>query len=142
MFAHSVPGQSEESWELLSQHRSQVAKATRRNSEGFGAEKIGEAIGWLHDVGKAKPAFQDKLRGAPQKVSHSGEGARYAHDHFRFLGKLTALCIAGHHSGLPNGTNEAKGRPTTPLLRRLTQSETILLPAGMEILSPIDNYNL
>jgi CRISPR-associated endonuclease/helicase Cas3 len=44
-----------------------------------------------------------------------------------------AFCIAGHHSGLPNGATEAHARPATSLLKRLSQSETIPLPPGVDI---------
>jgi len=133
LFAHSVPGEPADSWEPLSWHLANVAASARRNAERFGAADVGEVSGWLHDIGKVKAGFQARLRGSPQKVSHSGEGARYAHDHFLVLGKLMAFCIAGHHSGLPNGATEAQSRPVTPLLRRLAQSEAIQLPAGVEI---------
>lgn len=133
MFAHSLPDLPEDAWEPLTRHLANVAVSARRNAERFGAADAGEVIGWLHDIGKVKAGFQARLRGSPQKVSHSGEGALYAHDHIPFLGKLMAFCIAGHHSGLPNGVTEAQARPVTPLLRRLAQSEAIQLPAGVDI---------
>lgn len=133
LFAHSLPDLPEDAWEPLSRHLANVAASARSRAERFGAAEVGEVTGWLHDMGKVKAGFQARLRGAPQKVSHSGEGALYAHDHFPFLGKLMAFCVAGHHSGLPNGATDARARPVTPLLKRLAESDSIPLPAGVKI---------
>ena len=67
-------------------------------------------IGQLHDLGKAKDTFQQRLRGGP-KVEHAADGARAAikgYEHkpeLAGLALIMAYCIAGHHSGLPNGVD-------------------------------------
>ncbi len=89
--------------------------------------------GLLHDIGKAKPEFQDRLHGKKVKVSHSGEGACYAERNLDGpLGKLLAFCIAGHHSGLPNGMIRSEdGQPKAPLWERILNSEVVNFPDGI-----------
>ena len=135
-FAHSLDGQNTSEWERLENHLIAVAGTARENATDFGAGPVAEIAGLLHDLGKVKPAFQDKLRGIKNNVSHSGEGARYALENFGLIGKLIAFCIAGHHSGLPNGIDRAAGRPTTPLAERLEQAEPVSPPADVTLPAP------
>ena len=131
-YAHSVSGQSKDCWETLEDHLAAVARTAGENAAVIGAQPLAEAAGWLHDLGKVKPGFQDKLHGHPNNTSHSGEGARYADAHIRGVnGKLVAFCIAGHHSGLPNGLARSYGKPSTALRERLEQSEDVALPDGV-----------
>lgn len=132
-FAHSVPGVGTSQWETLADHLSAVAAAARINAHAFGAESVAELAGWLHDLGKVKPGFQAKLHGVANNTPHSGEGAKYACETYPFLGKLIAFCIAGHHSGLPNGVGQSAGRPATPLAERLAHSEDVSLPGGVTL---------
>jgi len=128
-----MPGNDTSKWEILADHLGAVAAAARVNAQAFGAESIAELAGWLHDLGKVKPGFQAKLHGVANNTPHSGEGAKYARETYLFLGKLIAFCIAGHHSGLPNGVGQSAGRPATPLSERLAQSEDVPLPAGVTL---------
>ena len=91
LYAHSNESGDVSSWEPLHEHLIRVADAASIRGAAFGAEQLAEITGLLHDLGKAKPEFQQKLRGKKSHVSHSGEGARYAvnPDHgLRGLGKL------------------------------------------------------
>ena len=135
-FAHSLDGQNASEWERLEDHLIAVAGTARESATDFGAGPVAEIAGLLHDLGKVKPAFQDKLRGIKNNVSHSSEGARYALENFGLIGKLIAFCIAGHHSGLPNGIDRAAGRPATPLAERLEQAEPVSLPADLTLSAP------
>ncbi|MDE0152663.1 MAG: CRISPR-associated helicase Cas3' [Gammaproteobacteria bacterium] len=129
LFAHSVPGSGEETWESLEEHLSAVAKTAGKNAQAFGAGSVGQLAGWLHDLGKVKSGFQAKLRGESNNISHSGEGARFAQEKFgKGLGRILAYCIAGHHSGLPNALSKSTGRPVIPLEERLEQAENVSLP--------------
>ncbi|MCE2522189.1 MAG: CRISPR-associated helicase Cas3' [Rhodobacteraceae bacterium] len=137
LYAHSNESGDVSSWEPLHEHLIRVADAASIRGAAFGAEQLAEITGLLHDLGKAKPEFQQKLRGKKSHVSHSGEGARYAvnPDHgLRGLGKLIAYCIAGHHAGLANGKGySSNAQPTTPLDERLLRSEVVPLPDGLTV---------
>lgn len=136
VFAHSLDGQDISAWERLEDHLVAVAGTARKSAADFGAGSVAEIAGLLHDLGKVKPGFQDKLRGIKNKVSHSGEGARYAVENFGSVGKLIAYCVAGHHSGLPNGIDRAAGRPATPLAERLALAEPVAVPADVTLPAP------
>ncbi|MBA4356114.1 MAG: CRISPR-associated endonuclease Cas3'', partial [Desulfovibrio sp.] len=70
----------------------------------FNSGPWGRACGLLHDIGKASALFQLRVRGETErKVDHSTAGARQASEAWKDVGKLLAYCIAGHHSGLPDG---------------------------------------
>lgn len=61
-------------------------------------------LGLLHDVGKYQKSFQRRINGDNIRVEHSMCGAIVAKERFS---NPTALmmeyCIAGHHSGIPDG---------------------------------------
>ncbi len=109
-----------------------VGRTAKENSKYFGSDDWGELIGVLHDLGKVKPEFQAKLRGQKNAVSHSGEGALYLEKNYRGIGRLLAYCIAGHHTGLPNGViHSEKGSPSTPLSDRIESSKDVQIPDGI-----------
>ncbi len=132
--AHTAENGSLSAAELLVDHSLAVSQSAAGNADAFDSDAIGRIVGWLHDLGKIKPEFQAKLLGALNKVSHSGEGARYAIEIFGpQLGKLIAYCIAGHHTGLPNGKGRSENRPPTPLHERIDQAEKLPLPVWMTL---------
>lgn len=62
------------------------------------------AIGMLHDVGKLQRSFQYRISGGNIRVEHSTCGALAAKELYPGpVGLLMEYCIAGHHSGLPDG---------------------------------------
>jgi len=83
--------------------------ATAKIAEQFSVEplkQINYCIGLLHDIGKYQKSFQDRITGAKKtKVEHSVCGAIEAgklfENHVAVL--LMQYCIAGHHSGIPDG---------------------------------------
>ena len=75
--AHTTPG-PENTWETLDEHLERVGTCAAHIADKFGATSFGQAAGLLHDLGKAKPEFQARLRGSNKLVSHSGEGAKVA----------------------------------------------------------------
>ncbi len=134
-FAHTTPGPESE-WELLDDHLEAVAGAAERFAAKFGAASLGRAAGLLHDLGKAKDRFQKRLRDPKIVEPHAGEGARAAENHYfkiaprpfdARLGRLLAFAIAGHHSGLPNGSMHASGM--RPLNERLSDA-AVVSPRG------------
>lgn len=63
---------------------------------------IARLTGWLHDLGKLRPEFQELLAGLRSRselTHHSFPGAVIAAKHFRQAD--AAFCIQGHHTGLP-----------------------------------------
>lgn len=62
-------------------------------------------IGLLHDVGKFQASFVKRINGSDIRVEHSTCGALAARENYA-PGPMTLMmeyCIAGHHSGLPDG---------------------------------------
>lgn len=61
-------------------------------------------IGLYHDIGKYQKSFQRRIRGENLHIEHSICGALAAREKYRgALGILMGYCIAGHHSGIPDG---------------------------------------
>ena len=71
-------------------------------ADAFGCKEWGYNCGYLHDIGKYTVGFQRRLHGGP-KVDHSTAGAR---ELFNRKNISAAYCIAGHHSGLPDGGSQ------------------------------------
>lgn len=63
--------------------------------------------GLYHDIGKYQKSFQEKIQGKEIAVEHSICGAQVSVKEYNeckcLAGMMMAYCIAGHHSGLPNG---------------------------------------
>lgn len=115
LLAHTDEGRSPE---LLTEHAMAVAEKAMGLAGKFGAAEYGFAAGLLHDLGKAKPAFQAYIRGVGPSEPHAAEGARYAEKHYTMrchrafrapLGRLLAFPIAGHHAGLANAITAGAG---------------------------------
>lgn len=83
---------------------------------GFSIEMLRDAAyiaGLFHDLGKYALAFQDRLlRGSNEAYEHSACGAieigKLAQDPMtRQMTYMLQYCIAGHHTGLPDGGTPA-----------------------------------
>ena len=60
--------------------------------------------GELHDVGKYQLSFAKRIQGENVKVEHSTCGALAAKENYAGpIALMMAYCIAGHHSGIPDG---------------------------------------
>ena len=82
--------------------------ATAERGEGYSNrqfKKIVYAMGMLHDIGKYQNSFQKKIiSDLNSMVEHSTCGAVAAKEKYKdALLLLMQYCIAGHHSGIPNG---------------------------------------
>lgn len=78
--------------------------------------------GLLHDAGKFMETFQQRIEGKNIRVEHSTCGALVAKELYPdATGLMMQYCIAGHHSGIPDGgyNNQTSG-PT--LCARLSRS--------------------
>jgi CRISPR-associated endonuclease/helicase Cas3 len=110
-FAHSVSGQTEETWERLSVHLKEVSEDAGEHGARFGAGSLATMAGLLHDLGKYSRRFQERLRNSAIKADHSTAGAVWAIQNLpQKWGKVLAHVIAGHHTGLKNDLFVAEGR--------------------------------
>ena len=130
-YAHSQKDAPVEKWQPLDEHLKNVAETTEDFASGFNSAPWGKLIGFLHDLGKSREAFQNYLLHSNglmdadydySEHSHSGTGACYLKKAMPF-GHFPAYCIAGHHAGLPDGS-PASG--ASSLSARL-KSETVSL---------------
>lgn len=84
-------------------------------AEKFSAESLKSlayAAGKAHDIGKYSQTFQDRLEGRNVKFEHSSCGAieynKIASDNKeKVVAAMLEYCIAGHHTGLPDGGSAA-----------------------------------
>ena len=118
-YAHTVQGESPESWEPLADHLALVAKYCEEFAAAFGAGQFGRTLGLWHDLGKYSKEFQAYLRRENGyeahleeyvgRVDHSTVGAQLAERLFGIhpYGKILAYCIAGHHAGLADAVSES-----------------------------------
>jgi CRISPR-associated endonuclease/helicase Cas3 len=118
-FAHSLPNEPPDSWELLEAHLSLVAEYATRFADRFEAPDIGRTLGLWHDIGKYSREFQAYLHRengfeahlettASDRVDHSTAGAQLACQLFgnHPYGRMLAYCVAGHHAGLADAVSE------------------------------------
>lgn len=126
LYAHTLEGRPESEWQTLGDHLSGVAALAESFSRELGLEGWGRAVGCLHDAGKVNPAFQARLHGSRARVDHASLGACIARSAYSgtsvpgFGGTLMSYALAGHHTGLPNGTGR-HGSPHRPLCERLDE---------------------
>ncbi|MHB9089506.1 MAG: CRISPR-associated endonuclease Cas3'', partial [Thermoleophilia bacterium] len=93
-YAHSA--NSEGVKHHLIDHLENVTALAVRYANGFGAAELAQAVGLLHDIGKAHPRFQAYLEGHGPSIDHKSTGAVVAGNCLEPL----ALIVAGHHGGL------------------------------------------
>ena len=80
-------------------HLQGTAKRAGKFASVFGREKHAEQTGIFHDIGKYSRSFQNRIRNQGPKVDHSTAGAVELIERADIIG---ALCVAGHHGGLPD----------------------------------------
>lgn len=97
-------------------------------------------IGLLHDVGKYQDSFQRRIReGAKIRVDHSTCGAKAAASLPMPASLMAAYCIAGHHSGIPDGGTAASTEDDPTLRGRVkrkfedfSEYQTELMPRKID----------
>ena len=78
IIAHRRVTEGKEETEPLVNHLVRTAKRAAKLAEDVGLSKGAYLIGFLHDIGKADPAFQDYIYGAGKTgVTHSSAGVKY-----------------------------------------------------------------
>ncbi len=93
---------------------------TAKMAENFSVAELKKVIyfcGLIHDIGKYSDEFQKHIKGADLRVEHSICGAKEAGhllNKYPPLTLLVQLCIAGHHTGLPDcgSINDTEDMPT------------------------------
>ncbi len=115
--------------EPLNEHLQKTAEKAQDFIKGKKFEKWAYIAGLLHDLGKYSQEFQKRILGKNILVDHSTAGAREICKIEKKLGKILAYIIAGHHTGLPNGSTGNKS-DLTSLENRLDEDKKI----------PICNY--
>lgn len=107
---------------------------TMRLAEGFGAgmglgAEAGR-LGKIHDKGKDTPEFQDYIYGRKRaRVDHSTAGAKSFFKN-KDIGKLRligALCVAGHHTGIPDLGSKVDTAETSTLQGRMKKDISSVL---------------
>lgn len=83
----------------LMDHLTGTAELAGEFAGRFGASSWGYWCGMYHDIGKGSKEFQHRLHGGP-RVDHATAGAIELYHRKMFA---PAYCVAGHHSGLPDG---------------------------------------
>ncbi len=112
-YAHSLEGRPPIEWQPLEEHLRSVATMAADFAEPFGGEEWARLAGLWHDLGKYTLPWQAFLRRANDIVdefaefyeghpTHANLGAQWLFKNSDQAGKLMAYCIAGHHGGLPN----------------------------------------
>lgn len=100
-----IAHKTENSEQSLEEHLKNTAETAQKFAEVFGSGNTAYLTGYLHDYGKYTDRFQRRINGENISAPHAIYGALKARKDFKDIGKLMAYCIAGHHSGLPNGND-------------------------------------
>jgi CRISPR-associated endonuclease/helicase Cas3 len=84
-------------------HLKGTAKLAKEFADRFDSGDYAYLCGMLHDIGKYSEKFQKRIYEGGNPVDHSTAGAAEINKQFQTIGFLLAYCIAGHHTGLPDG---------------------------------------
>jgi len=101
-FAHSENAAGKK--EPVIDHLAEVARLAGEFASVWGAGEAACAAGWLHDLGKYAPLFQQVLKREQVMVDHATPGALALLERYRNDGIAAALAVQGHHEGLGSGT--------------------------------------
>jgi CRISPR-associated endonuclease/helicase Cas3 len=95
--------------QTLAQHAKGTAELCEEFAAVFGAGPYAREMALAHDAGKQSDAFQRYLRRAAQNPRQKMHGPDHSTAGAQFLMRAgmahAALCVAGHHAGLPDVGN-------------------------------------
>ena len=94
--------------QTVTEHLEGTAALCREFAAAFGAGEYGELAGLAHDLGKCTEGFQNRLLHGGPIVDHATAGALFCDRQNSFA----AVCVAGHHTGLPDVGNRKMDRPS------------------------------
>ena len=97
LLAHGATDEHPEG-QSIEAHLKDTGELAETFAAEFGAAANGKLCGLAHDIGKYSDEFQLRLRGG-KKVDHATAGAIEC---FKIKAEFEAVCVIGHHSGLPN----------------------------------------
>jgi CRISPR-associated endonuclease/helicase Cas3 len=129
--------------QTIKEHSINVAELCEKFSI-YELKPIAYITGILHDIGKYSELFQQRIRGKDISVEHSSSGAIEA---LNILGKnnmisyIVAYCIAGHHTGLPDGGNKTDLEEEGTLSGKLKRKKEDYSYYKNEIIVPKLNVN-
>lgn len=89
--------------QTIMEHITNTARLAGQFAKPFGSEQCAYLCGMLHDIGKYSAKFQRRILEGGNSVDHSTAGAVEIDKRMQTIGFLLAYCIAGHHTGLPDG---------------------------------------
>ncbi len=100
-WAHTVEGKGEDGWHKLASHLKETGVMMSSFACKEEYKQIFLSAGYLHDLGKYQPRFQDYLKNGGRKgsVPHSSFGAGYS---LLIKNQEMSFVIDGHHKGLPD----------------------------------------
>lgn len=103
---------------------------------------IAHLTGLFHDIGKYQRSFQNKIDGANIHIDHSTCGAiEVSKIYNNLVGLMMGYCIAGHHTGIPDGGNKLDSPDMTTLYGRLKRKTEDYSAYKNEIDIPIKNFD-
>lgn len=123
--------------QTVEEHLDAAAARARVFGDRFGNGDAAWLCGIYHDIGKFSEAFQKRIFGEiKQRVDHSTAGAKELDRRYANMGHMLAYCVAGHHTGLPDGGSFASTPDDSTLSGRLKReiepyshfTEHIVLP--------------
>lgn len=107
-------------------HLEGTAELAGQFASAFGAQEQGYLAGLAHDIGKCSTEFQKRLLEGGHIVDHSTAGAwecmRQGNQVF------AAFCVAGHHSGLPDGGSQVDSSDGSTFGARLKRAQAHRIP--------------
>lgn len=119
-YAHKI----NEQYQTIKDHLKGTAKKAAGNSNEL-MKPLAYTLGMVHDIGKYSVDFQKRLEGSSVRYEHSACGAIelgniVGNDIQKRMTYMLQYCIAGHHTGLPDGgTSSDSAETDTTLHARL-----------------------